>query len=164
MTAVSLYDFKSQTVGLIFDTLHNYVNIDPMLELSFFISSDSFRINEKILSYTEINSISLYDSLFTCKKEDSSRMFRKQTIGNNIYYISGKSAFVYVSLEPDKPNIQQMLFLEKLTNNLISAFCKRRDEISIAYKELPFEELSFSDQKIVDSIVPIKIEIHFNYN
>lgn len=159
LETISIYDGKS--VSFRFDTLMEYTLIDPMLELSISISTDQFKINNKPICLNELNADILYDSLFSCVKNDSNRIFRKYSIGEQVFNSSGKAVFIYLTLGTSEiSNIIKINWLKKLLINIIKAYEKRRNQMSISYKDLPFNKLNYSDQKAIDTIVPIKITIH----
>jgi len=160
--AISTYNYNNQTVGFIFDTLKHNILIDSRLELPIFIFENNFRINEKDISFHDLNSKLMYDLLFSCKKVDSARVFRKEHIGHEVFYSSGIGAFIYLATDSVKSSIYEQNLLKKLTIEIVGAFYKRRNELSFFYKKKTYKELSYSDQQIIDSIVPMRIVICFN--
>jgi len=158
--SIATYDDVNESVGFTFVNMEQHINIDPILELSIILLDDSLIIDNKSQSTNELNSNLFYSLLFSCDKEDSSRIFRMCPIGDKKYYSSGKVAFIYLSLDKDSSNMQKLNKLKILINDLRESYFRRRDEISIFHFNKPFNALKYHEQQTVDDVVPIKIVIH----
>lgn len=157
LEAISTYNDIDSTVSFCFVETQIEWIIDPMLELSIFINDSLVCINNMILDIKSLSEDSIYKVLFSCKKQDTLRVFRKQNLNGITWFSSGRVAIIFYEINSDKTD--NIIILNELVNKIVKVFYKRRDELSYLYKGVSFNELKYLEQQEINEIIPIRIWI-----